>query len=90
VNNCRHYLVSGQVQGVFYRASTESTAHRLGLTGWVRNLPDGRVELVACGEESKLDELERWLWQGPPHAHVAKVTARNVAAQVFTNFSVTR
>jgi acylphosphatase len=90
VNSCRHYLVSGQVQGVFYRASTESTARRLGLTGWVRNLPDGRVELVACGEETKLKELERWLWQGPAHAHVEEVTARNVPAQVFTNFSVTR
>lgn len=90
MNSCRHYLVSGQVQGVFYRASTESTARRLGLTGWVRNLPDGRVELVACGEETRLMDLERWLWQGPPHAHVEEVTARNVTAQVFTNFSVTR
>ena len=90
MSHCRHYLVSGQVQGVFYRASTESTARRLGLTGWVRNLPDGRVELVACGEETRLMELERWLWQGPPHAHVEEVTAQNVAAQVFTNFSVTR
>ncbi len=89
MNLCRHYFVSGQVQGVFYRALTESTARRLGLTGWVRNLPDGRVELVACGEETRLLALERWLWQGPPQAHVEEVTAQNVVAQIFTNFSVT-
>ncbi|MHB8741893.1 MAG: acylphosphatase [Sulfuricaulis sp.] len=89
MNCCRHYLVSGRVQGVFYRSSTESTARQLGLTGWVRNLPDGQVELVACGEEIRLNELESWLWQGPPRAHVEKVTAQQVTVQVFASFSVT-
>ncbi len=90
MNRCRRFVVSGQVQGVFYRASTETTARRLDLTGWVRNLADGSVELVACGEEAKLRELEQWLWQGPPHARVEQVTAQDVAVQAFTGFSTRR
>ncbi|MEW6330678.1 MAG: acylphosphatase [Pseudomonadota bacterium] len=88
MNRCRHFLVSGQVQGVFFRASTEAAARRLGLTGWVRNLRDGRVELVACGEEAPLEELERWLWQGPPRARVTQVEAKETVAQPFDGFSV--
>ena len=64
------YLVSGRVQGVFYRASAASAARRLGLAGWARNLPDGRVEVVADGEAEALAELSDWLWKGPPAAVV--------------------
>ena len=64
------FLVSGRVQGVFYRASTREQAQRLGLTGHARNLPDGRVEVIAHGAPEALDALERWLWQGPPAARV--------------------
>ncbi len=85
---CRHFLVTGSVQGVFYRAATQETARRLGLTGWVRNLADGSVELVACGDAKKLKELERWLWQGPPRARVAQVQAIDVDAQTFTDFTI--
>lgn len=67
------FLVSGLVQGVFYRASTRTQARELGLTGHARNLPDGRVEVVAHGEPEALDALERWLWQGPPAAGVEGV-----------------
>ena len=88
MNRCRHFLVSGQVQGVFFRAATEAAARRLGLTGWVRNLADGSVELVACGEEAKLMELERWLWQGPPRARVEQVRSREAELQTFSDFSV--
>ncbi len=90
MNLCRRFLVSGRVQGVFYRTSTEAAARRLDLTGWVRNLPDGRVELVACGASAKLEELERWLWQGPPHARVEQVTAQDVPLQAFAGFSMRR
>ena len=83
-------MVSGRVQGVFYRASTEAAARRLELTGWVRNLPDGRVELVACGEETKLGELERWLWQGPAHARVERVSVQDVPDEAFSGFSMRR
>jgi acylphosphatase len=85
---CRRFTVKGLVQGVNFRASTMNTARRLELTGWVRNLPDGCVELVACGEEMKLHELEKWLHQGPPHANVQEVTALNEAAQLFDGFEI--
>ena len=88
MNRCRHFLVSGQVQGVFFRAATEAAARRLGVTGWVRNFADGSVELVACGEEAKLAELERWLWQGPPRARVEQVRSREAEPQTFNDFSV--
>ena len=67
------FLVSGRVQGVFYRASTREQARRLDLTGHARNLPDGCVEVLAYGSPEALDALERWLWQGPPAAEVAGV-----------------
>ena len=88
MNRCRHFLVSGQVQGVFFRAATEDAARHLGLTGWVRNLADGSVELVACGEVAKLSELERWLWQGPPRARVEQVRSLEAELQTFSDFSV--
>jgi acylphosphatase len=68
------YLVEGRVQGVFYRASALEHAQKLGLSGWVRNLPDGRVEVLARGEASGLDQLSAWLWQGPAGARVSAVT----------------
>ena len=64
-------IVRGRVQGVGFRASTQEVALGLGLGGWVRNLPDGAVEVVADGEESALRELERFLRQGPRMARVA-------------------
>jgi acylphosphatase len=68
------FLVSGRVQGVFYRAGTREQARELGLAGYARNLPDGRVEVLAGGDAAALDALERWLWQGPPAAQVEAVT----------------
>ncbi|MDH5472638.1 MAG: acylphosphatase [Gammaproteobacteria bacterium] len=70
---CRHYCVSGKVQGVFYRASAHDRAVQLGITGWVKNMLDGRVEAVACGSEQQLAEFENWLRQGPPLAVVDKL-----------------
>ena len=85
---CRHFIVQGLVQGVFFRASTQQTAQRLGLTGWVRNSSDGHVELLACGESAKLDALERWLRQGPPNARVQQVVATDAAPQSFFGFKI--
>lgn len=65
-----HLFVSGRVQGVFFRAHTRDLARRLGLKGFVRNLPDGRVEVVAEGPEEKLQELIEFCRHGPPLAHV--------------------
>ena len=70
---CRRFLVSGRVQGVFYRSSTQQRARELGLCGWVRNRRDGRVELLASGSEEKLDELEKWLEIGPEYAKVTNI-----------------
>lgn len=73
---CRRFHISGRVQGVFFRDSTRAQARKLGLTGHAINLPDGRVEVLACGDEPALDELERWLHDGPDHARVEAVEAR--------------
>jgi acylphosphatase len=81
-------LVSGRVQGVFYRASTQRKAEALGLTGWVRNLPDGRVEVLASGPEDALKELRDWLWQGPPHAAVTGVQCERTEHPALPRFEV--
>ncbi len=70
---CRHCFVSGRVQGVFFRATTCDLARRLGLRGWVRNLPDGRVEVLAGGAEAAVLELCAWLRHGPPTARVSEL-----------------
>jgi acylphosphatase len=69
----RRYLISGLVQGVGFRYFTKDVADREGVTGWVRNLPDGRVEAVVEGEDEAVTRVERRLWQGPGGARVAAV-----------------
>lgn len=88
MTRCRRYLISGRVQGVFYRASTQTAARRLGLSGWVRNLADGRVEVVACGAETLLAEFGRWLWHGPPEAMVSSVEEFSITEKLFSSFEV--
>lgn len=68
-----HVFVNGKVQGVWFRAWTEQEATRLGLSGWVRNRSDGRVEAVVEGEETAVAEMLRLFWQGPPAAQVTQV-----------------
>ncbi|MGE3772482.1 MAG: acylphosphatase [Gammaproteobacteria bacterium] len=84
----RHYLVEGRVQGVYYRQSTRLEAARLGLAGWVRNLPDGRVEVLARGASDGLEAFERWLAQGPSRAQVTRVSAQDSDAAVGDDFVV--
>jgi acylphosphatase len=69
----RRYLVSGRVQGVGFRYFTQDVAAREGLTGQVRNLPDGCVEVIAEGDADSLQRLEAALWRGPSHARVENV-----------------
>jgi acylphosphatase len=71
--------VSGRVQGVFYRASTRQRAQELGCRGYARNLPDGRVEVLAIGEPAAVQALIEWLRLGPPAAHVTDVNCTEVA-----------
>lgn len=86
---CARFLVTGRVQGVFFRAATREQALRLDLGGHARNLPDGRVEVVASGSEDALTELEEWLWQGPPAARVEAVERETMPGQEMRGF-VTR
>jgi acylphosphatase len=71
--SCAKFIVSGKVQGVFFRASARTQAQELGLSGYAKNLPNGDVEVVASGTDAALEALERWLQAGPPAARVASV-----------------
>jgi acylphosphatase len=86
-----HVLISGRVQGVWYRASTKQQAERLGVTGWVKNTPDGRVEAVFYGDEKKIKEMISWCHQGPPNAAVTSVDVTYTKSnEVFSEFTIKR
>ncbi len=80
------FLVSGKVQGVFFRASTRERALDLGLSGRATNLPDGRVDVIAEGDAGALDALEAWLYQGPPAARVESVVREAWSGAVNEGF----
>lgn len=69
----RRFIVTGRVQGVTFRHGTRVEAERLAVDGRARNLPDGSVEVIACGTADAVEQLRRWLHRGPPAAHVANV-----------------
>lgn len=73
MNQRLHLIISGRVQGVFYRASARDEGERLGLTGWVKNLPNDSVEIMAEGSKEVLEELKKWCWKGPPLARVTDI-----------------
>jgi len=84
VNNttrCLKVTVSGHVQGVCFRYCTRQKARELGITGWVRNLPNGDVEALICGDQTQLDTMLAWLAHGPEHARVTTCTARPDSAR---------
>lgn len=84
-----HLFITGRVQGVFFRSSTQEEAHRCGLSGWVKNLRDGRVEAVIEGEEEKVKALIAWCQNGPPHAVVKDLSVTIEAYQgAYTTFDV--
>ncbi len=74
---CKKYVISGRVQGVFFRESTRRQANKLGIQGQAINLKDGRVEVIAVGSDSALEALETWLNHGPPMAEVISVDKFN-------------
>lgn len=84
---CVRCYVSGNVQGVWYRASTREKAQELGITGYARNLADGRVEVVACGEDDSIAALRDWLWEGSPSAQVTQVECESMSYQDLTDFT---
>jgi acylphosphatase len=70
---CLRLVISGRVQGVWYRESMRQEAERLEITGWVQNLRDGRVEAIVCGEPDKLEAILAWAHKGPPLARVSNI-----------------
>lgn len=70
---CLRLVISGRVQGVWYRESMRQEAERLGVTGWARNLTDGRVEAIVCGSPEKIEALLAWAYVGPPLARVSRI-----------------
>ncbi len=73
MNTRVHVFISGKVQGVFFRSSTKDKSGELGITGWVRNLPDGRVEAVFEGEKESVETMVEWCRNGPEYARVSGV-----------------
>jgi acylphosphatase len=84
---CARFIVTGKVQGVFFRASTRERALRLGLTGHAKNLADGNVEIVASGSREAIDELDAWLHHGPPAASVENVRREALPEQSWRGFT---
>ena len=85
-----HLMISGRVQGVFYRMETKSAADRIGVSGWVRNKRDGRVEAIVEGEKQQVEKLILWCKKGPPAArvHDVDVTWKPYKGE-FASFEVT-
>jgi acylphosphatase len=80
---CNRCLVSGRVQGVFYRATAQQRARELGVHGYARNLPDGRVEVLACGEPASVEAFVSWLWTGSSASKVTVVEVAEVSVEVL-------
>lgn len=84
-----HILISGKVQGVFFRTQTQKKAQELGLKGWVRNTEDGKVEAVFEGEEEKVKEMVKWCGKGPSGSQVKKVEeVEKVAGEKLEDFEI--
>jgi len=84
-----HVYISGYVQGVFFRSNTKDMAERFNLTGWVKNLPDGRVEVMAEGEKDKIEEFIRFLKRGPSFSRVEDVEIKiEKFSDEFDGFSI--
>lgn len=90
MRRCCRSVVTGRVQGVFYRGSAVRKAQSLAIVGYARNLPDGSVEVLACGDAAAIDEFTLWLWEGSTAARVLDVVTEDVpleTGQKLTGFS---
>ena len=83
---CRRFIISGRVQGVWYRGSAQQQAQILGVKGYARNLPDGSVEVMACGSHEQVNELRSWLHQGPNNAKVNAILAEDMEYRALNSF----
>ena len=85
----KHYLITGKVQGVGYRYFALEIARELGITGWVKNLPNGKVECLADGASDLLSDFEKSLWEGPANSYVSEVqTSTPKETSHFSNFQI--
>ncbi len=82
--------VSGKVQGVFYRKSAAEKARELGITGFVKNMPDDSVMIVATGDKEVLDQLSAWCRKGPSRARVENIDIQDVPLKEFLQFTIDR
>jgi acylphosphatase len=87
---CKRCLIDGKVQGVFYRSSAYEKAQLVGVKGWVRNLSDGRVEVLIQGNEGQVEEMMDWLWKGSSYSRVSSVQCYDEIPIATDTFSVTR
>jgi len=85
---CKHYVISGKVQGVYYRSFLKNVAWRIGVTGWGKNSPDGAVETLACGTEEQLDEFEKELKKGSDASVVDSVKVSDSDYEDFNDFVI--
>ncbi|MBA2777372.1 acylphosphatase [Billgrantia kenyensis] len=83
---CVKAKVAGKVQGVWYRRAVQEQALQHGLTGYAKNLPDGQVEVMLCGEAEAVNQVASWLWQGPPNARVTHVELEAIEHHDPDNF----
>lgn len=87
---CKRCIISGRVQGVFYRQGTLEKAQEIGVKGWVRNLNTGQVEALICGEVEQVEMLCNWLHQGPSAAQVDKVDIEDHIWEEHAHFVILR
>jgi len=84
-----HLIISGKVQGVWFRASTKQKAEQLGIAGWVKNTDNGRVEALIEGDEKQIQDMIKWCHQGPPLSRVKKVEVKNIdSTNGFNGFEI--
>jgi len=83
-------IIKGKVQGVFFRATAKDIAERLGIQGWVRNLPDKNVEIIATASNEPLAQFIEWCKKGPPGAIVDEVIIEDMEAQLVKGFRIIR
>lgn len=85
-----HVIISGKVQGVFFRMETQKAALDIGVTGWVKNRTDGAVEAIFEGDSERIDKMLAWCWKGSPRSEVRDVAVENeVYSGSFSDFRIT-
>jgi acylphosphatase len=83
-----HLVIKGKVQGVFFRASTKEKANELGIKGWVKNMPEGNVEVLAAGNKDQLENFIEWCRRGPTQAIVSDVIVSNAEESFLNEFRI--